>query len=248
MPDDAALLAYADLHDADGQAADADSGSSVRAHVARCTACQVRVRQLQREQQTLQALLHRAGCPSVQELGEHHLTLLNAPRAGEVAAHLGFCPACRAEVQDLATFIARLRRPLSEAAEDLFSSLRTIAARLATGPMPGPTLALTPALRGAGDEVARAPLVYTAEDVLVTVDSWVERAGQPGRVVAGLVVGPVDFAGAEASMDEAAAVSRVPINHLGNILFSEVSPGRHDLLIRLPATGIQIAIDELLVQ
>ncbi len=240
-PDDADLLAYADLQDAD------NAGSfSVREHVVRCIACQVRVRQLIREQQTLQALLHRAGCPSPRELGEHHLKLLGEQRASELVTHLAYCPACRQELRDLAAFVARLRRPLADAAEDVFASLRTLPARLSVGPISGPSPAFAPALRG--DDTEQPPLVYTAEDVMVTVDSWIERTGQPGRVVAGLIVGPVDFTGAQASMDEEVMGYTSPVNDLGNFLFSEVSPGPHHLMIRLPATGIQIQIDELLVR
>jgi hypothetical protein len=82
----------------------------------------------------------------------------------------------------------------------------------------------------------------------VGVDSWIERLGQPGRVVAGLVVGPVDFTRAEASMDADGMSSTSPINDLGNFLFSEVTPGVHHLTIRLPATGLQIEIDDLTVK
>lgn len=237
-PDDIDLLAYADNA----------ASLAVQEHLSACPVCRLRAFQLNREQLTLQTVLHRAGCPPALDLGEYHLKLTGEKRANELTEHLALCPACRAELSDLAAFMTRLRRPVAEAAEDAFGSLRTVIARLSLGPVGGPSGALVPVLRGPGDDSETAPVVYSAEDVLVTVDTWIERLGQSGRVVAGLVVGPVDFAGAEASMDTAELLSTSPINDLGNFLFSEVAPGVHHLMIRLPATGIQIEIDELTVK
>jgi hypothetical protein len=238
MPDDADLLAYADNA----------ASLAVREHVAACPACQERTLELSLEQRRFQRLLHRAGCPTPLALGEFHLGLLDQLRASELTEHLAYCPACRAELTDLAIFMKQIRRPAADAAEDTFGSLRTIVARLFLGPLTGPSGALVPAIRGPHDDSERQPMVYDAEDVLVTVDSWAERPGQSGRVVAGLVVGPVDFTRAEASMDADETSSTSSIDDLGNFLFSNVSPGAHNLTIRLPATGLQIEIDELTVK
>lgn len=234
-PDDIELLAYADNA----------SSAAVQEHLAACQTCRGRAFQLSREQRRLQSVLARAGCPTATALGEYYLGLAGEQAAGEVTGHLALCPACRAELADLAAFMKQLRRPLAEAAEDAAGSLRTVVGRLSFGPIGGPSLA--PALRGPGDSEA-APVVYEAEDVLVTVDSWIERLGQAGRVVAGLVVGPVDFAGAEAVLDAAGSSSRTAINELGNFRLPEVTPGTHRLVIRLPSTGLQIEIDELVVK
>lgn len=237
-PDDIDLLAYAD-----------DAAScNVLEHVAACAACQVRAFELSREQRVLQVLLHRSGCPAPLALGEYHLGLATEQQASEVIAHLTHCSACRAELADLAAFMQRLHLPVADAAEDAFGALRTITARLSLGLFPGPSGAPAPALRSAVADTETAPLVYSAEDVFVTVDSWIERLGQPGRVVAGLVVGPVDLTGAEAHMAGAQGASTTPINNLGNFHFADVGPGAHHLVIRLPATGIQIEIGELLVK
>ncbi len=236
-PGDAELLAYADRA----------ASPAVQQHVSACPACQERALQLALEQQTFGKLLHRAGCPAPIALGEYHLGVASAPQASELAEHLAVCPACRAELADLAAFMKRLRQPVVEGAEDLFGSLRTVVARLSISPLAGPSGVFVPALRGPDSDSERAPVVYEAEDVLVTVDSWTERPGQSDRVVGGLVAGPVDFTNAEASMDDE-GFTPSPIDDLGNFLLSNVSPGVHTLLIRLPATGIQIQIDGLTVQ
>lgn len=235
-PDDAELLAYADD----------EASFAVREHVARCAACQLRAHALSHEARSLQNLLHRAGCPTALDLGEFHLHLLGEQRAAKITQHLTYCLECRYEIADLAAFMARTRRPVAGRAQELFGSLRTIVAQLSAGPLAAATGVPAPVVRGVSD--AAAPLVYTAEDVLVTVDSWIERAGQPGRLVAGLVVGPVDFSGARASIDAAATASSSPVDKLGNFLFSAVSPGVHHLMIEFPAAGIQIEIAELLVR
>jgi hypothetical protein len=236
-PEDADLLAYAD-----------DAASpAVRDHVSACLACHVRAHEMDREQRKLQSLLYRAGCPSPLALGEYHLGLSGQQPGSGIASHVVHCSACRRELEDLARFMASLRRAVADAAEDVFASLRTIRARLSVDPLSGAYGQLAPTLRGPG-EGERAPLVYSAEDLLVTVDSWLERLGQPGRIVAGLVVGPIDFSRAEASMDADEFSSPTPINDLGNFLFSDVSPGVHHVTIRLPTTGLQIEIDDLTVQ
>jgi hypothetical protein len=171
--------------------------------------------------------------------------LLEEPSALGVASHLADCHACRSELTDLARFMAGLRQPLADAAGDLFDSLRTIRGRLAFEPLAGSPGQMAPAVRGPED--GEAPRVYTAEDVLVTVDSWVERLGQPGRIVAGLVVGPVDLTNAEATIDTSGMSNTSPINELGNFLFTDVTPGVYHLVIRLPATGVQIEVDDLTV-
>ncbi|MGE5602292.1 MAG: anti-sigma factor family protein [Nitrososphaerales archaeon] len=237
-PDDADLLAYAD-----------DAASpAVREHISGCPACQERALELRLEQWKLQKLLHRAACPTPLALGEYHLGLVDELRASELTDHLAYCPACRSELADLGSFMKEIRRPVADAAEDLFGSLRTVVARLSIGPLTGPSGALAPALRGPDDESEGQPTIYDAEDVLVTIDSWTERPGQSGRVVAGLVAGPVDFSSAEASLDRDEISTTSPIDHLGNFLFSDVSPGVHSLTIWLPATGIQIEIDGLTVK
>jgi hypothetical protein len=235
--EDADLLAYADNA----------ASPAVREHVSASVACHLRARELDREQRRLQLLLYRAGCPSALQLGEYHLELLEGAQATDVASHVAHCSACRSEVADLARFMASLRRPVVEAAQDVVGAFRTIRARLSVDPLTGADGHLAPALRGPG-EGERAPLVYSAEDVLVTVDSWIERLGQPGRIVAGLVVGPADFTRAEASMDADEMLSLSPISDLGNFLFSDVTPGVHHLMIRLPAVGVQIEINDLSVK
>ena len=237
-PEDADLLAYADNA----------ASPAVQEHVSACLACHVRAHDLDRVQRSLQSLLYRAGCPSSLELGEYHLKLLSEQPASEVTLHLAHCPACRGEIEDLAAFMARVRQPVVEVTQDLFGAMRTIQAQLSAGPLGGSYGAPAPALRGPADDARHGPLVYNAEDILVTVDSWVERLGQPGRAVAGLVIGPEDFAQAEATMGAKELPITSPIDDLGNFLFSDVSPGVHHLMIRLPATGLQIEIDELLVK
>ncbi len=203
---------------------------------------------LSREQNTLQRLLHRAGCPPALELGEYTLGLLGEGRASDIEKHLAYCSACRSEREDLREFLARLRQPVADAAEQAARSLRTVVARLAPGALGGPAGAPVPALRGLDDAQGPAPVVYDADDILVTLDSWTERVGQSGRVVAGLVVGAVSFRGAEALMDPEGPPNKAPIDDLGNFVFANVSPGIHHLTLRIPDRGIQVEIDELAVK
>ncbi len=228
--------------------ADNAASVSIREHIAACRACRERAFLLRREQRSLQGLLHRAGCPPALTLGEHHLGLLNDQHAAEVAEHLRLCPACRKELGDLAAFMQHLRQPVADAVGVVLGSLRTLVAQQVGPGAGGGGPDFAPALRALPHSSEAAPAMYSALDVLVTVDSWIERMGLPGRAVAGLVAGPVDFTGAAASMDEGELGAATQIDELGNFLFSAVAPGTHHLVIRLPAEGVQIQIDELIVK
>lgn len=238
-PTDSELLAHVDK----------EAGPAVIDHLNNCYRCRIRGLELAREQRSLQKLLYRAGCPPPLQLGEYQLGMLTDAGTARVAEHLRYCPACRAEVSDLTAFLVHLRRSGRESVRDTLGELRTLVAQLATAAPGGPMAAPVPVTRETTDETHRPPAVYFAEDILVTVDSWVEQAGAPGCSVAGLVAGPVDLKDADVSIsvgDELPVMATV--DRLGNFLFANVSPGTHDLLVRLPATGLQIAIEGLVVE
>jgi anti-sigma factor RsiW len=242
-PEDFELLAYAD-----GVAT-----PEVAAHISTCDGCRRRADELQREQSIWQAALHRAGCPSGIELGEHHLRLLPPERAAAVDQHLALCRACAREVAALGEFLAQAGESrLAEGLAQAEGALRTLTARL-TGMSAGPgegTLRFQPMalreLRGphTGDT---PPLTFDAENFLVTLEFWPEP-GAATRHLVGLVAGADGFAGAEVELSDAEGDRRVsPIDELGSFSLTGISPGAHRLLVKLPAAGAQVQTDEFAV-
>jgi len=237
QPDDFELLAYAD------NTASAD----LEEHLSACLFCQARTEELQQQERYLKALLYRAGCPRPSELSEHRLGLLAMERVTEVSAHLEYCPACRAELAVLDEFMTRVALRGDDPAARAIGALRTVLARLSnlTGGAAG---SLAPALRGSNDESGSSPVVYDADNILITLETLPERTGRATRQVIGLVAGPTDFTSAEAEMvTEGAYQSVAPIDNLGNFALRDVPIGRYRLLIRLPLDGVEILIDDVTV-
>lgn len=242
-PEDFELLAYAD----------GDASPEMAAHVSSCGECQGRVKTLQREELVWQTALHRAGCPSGMELGEHVMGMLPPDRAAGVAEHLEYCRACAREVTELSAFLARVGD--SRLAEDVAQAggaLRRITARLTgaggdsgDGPFRFQPMALRD-LGGAyiGDS---PPLTFDAEEFLVTLEVFPEP-GAVTRQVIGLVAGPDDFAGAQVELTGREWDPRVAhIDELGSFILTGIAPGLHHLLVTLPTSGAQVQIDELTV-
>jgi len=243
-PENDELLAYAD----------GEATPEAAAHIAACASCQARVRALRQELATWQTALHRAGCPSGLELGEHYLRLLSPERGAEVSEHLQYCRACASEIGTLAIFLGRVEESrIQTGLEQTAGALRTLKAQFGgrnTGLNAG-----TPALAARALREVRGPYIdstppvtYNAENILVTLEFFKE-IGAPTRQVIGMVDGPDDFAGAEVEiMHEGGRLLRAAVDDLGSFSFTGVSVGAHRIRVRLPASGAQLEIDDFTVK
>lgn len=243
-PEDDELLAYAD----------GEATPEAAAHISACASCQARVNALRQELAMWQTALHRAGCPSSLELGEHYLRMLPSDREAEVAEHLRYCRACAAEMATLPKFLGRVKESRVETAvTQVASALRTVQAHLKSlnSGTTAPNLALVPrAVRGERGPYIEdtRPVTYNAENVLVSLEFFKE-IGAPTRQVIGLVDAADDFVGAEAEVtDDNSAPQRAAIDELGSFSFSGVSVGPHRLRVKLPTSGVQVEIDDLTVK
>jgi hypothetical protein len=242
-PEDFELLAYAD----------GDASPEVFAHIAACEYCQGRVEGLRRELPNWQAALHRAGCPSGLELGEHYLGMLPAERGAAVAKHLDYCRACVSEVAALEEYLARVGESrFSDGLAHAGGALRTLKARLTgmgTGLGEGIAAVRPMALRELrGPYIGDTPPVtYDADNFLVTLEFWPEP-GAKTRQVVGLVAGTDDFAGAEVELVGGEDDPHVaPIDDLGSFSLTGIPLGSHRLLVTLPTAGVQVRIDDFAV-
>lgn len=236
-PDDLELLAYADNQ----------ASADVVEHLSTCPTCQARANVLGREQHMLQVLLYRTGCPRSLELGEYGMGLLTGERATEIAAHLSCCPTCRSELATLDVFmVGHARSGAYGGAEQVIGMLRTVVARLSDITLGGSAGRLAPALRGVSPDAVRAPAVYDAEEILVTVESWPEGLGRATRQLVGLVAGFTNSTGASVEIEGGDSTSSIAaIDDLGNFGLPGIPPAKYNLLIRLPADGMEIRIDDL---
>lgn len=246
-PEDYELLAYAD-----GQAT-----PEAAVHISACPSCQARAEALQQEWAMWQTMLHRAGCPSGQELGEHYLRMLPPKRAAEISEHLQYCRACASEIGTLAAFLgqAEISRVETTLAQTM-DALRTLKAQLGglgSKPSAGfaaPAPQSAPALREVRGPYIddTPPVTYNAENFLVTLEFFPET-GAPTRQVIGMVIGLDDFAGAEVEiMDGDGAPHRSAIDELGSFSLTGVSVGSHQIRVKLPASGVQMEIDDFIVK
>jgi hypothetical protein len=216
--DDAQIVSYVD-----GEAEEA-----VVAHIKECPYCSARANQWSLLQNRLRKQSYRRTCPTPMELGDYHLGYLPDPQELVVAQHVRECPLCKREVAELEEFLAEQ------------DSLKILIARLVSGGRSAPTPAV-PALRGE----AKGPLIYEAEDIVITLDIQPGANGQAsiqGQVAAddqdqwtGAIVRLL-----QTDMPELT----VSLDDLGAFGFEEVRPGSIQLRITSP-NGIEVQIPDI---
>lgn len=158
---------------------DGEAAPHVAEHLADCPSCRARLADMRQFEQRLTMRLYRWDCPSSLQLGGYHLGLTAAPEAARIAAHLGQCAHCSAEIALLRSFMddASAAPELSPAAppRPTYPWLGDLIARSLA-----PARAAAPALRGG------APRSITAEaghatiilEVQPSPAGWVTLRGQ----------------------------------------------------------------------
>lgn len=232
QPSDAELLAYLDGELPPQRAREIEQSAENRRRLA----------ELARHERRLSAHLYRGACPDAHLLGEYHLELLPEAEAEPIAAHLAICPHCAQEVQQLQAY-------LEDVASDLeyrvLERLKVLVARLAPGFDAGTSLSpAAPALAGVrgGED---GPLVYTADDVQVSLEVQDDAAAANRRAILGLVLG-VDAEGWGVYLwrDEE-EVAGAAVDELGNFMLGDLEPDTYRLLLH--GEQVLIHIPELIV-
>ena len=181
-----------------------------------------------RDQRRLRDRLYRFACPSPLVLGEYDLGLLDPVERTRVAAHVGECPRCAAELRTLRDFLATADDAPPVGA--IGRMRRIIAAVLPPPPRTSPYASL----RGADDATTRT---YQAGDVTINLD-----LGTPVRRGRTTLVGllwrndddPETIAGSAVVLtDGMDAGQATVIDEVGNFTFDDITPGTYQLEITL---------------
>jgi hypothetical protein len=191
----------------------------------------------------LTAALYRATCPDSIELGEYRLGMISGPRAHSIAQHLRECPYCSREIAQLDAFLTQVKPDLAYTTAERVKIW--IARRVPdlTAGVGGPAPAF--ALRGAkDDEAADRSLVFEAGDAQVMIEIQDEPGDTGRKAIIGLVIG-IDPEDLEARLwQDGQPVTVTAVDDLGNFTFSNLGPGRYELI--LAGSGAEIHIQELL--
>ena len=227
---------------------DGEADRKVEAHLERCAHCREKARCLARFQSRLTAQLYRITCPSPEELGEHHLGVLDRERAAVVARHLAECPHCTREVAQLEGYLAQMAPTLEPAPlERVKEQAQVLVARMIGG-RPGGSLLKRPALapayagvRGEGEE----PLVYQAGDIQVVVEIRTD-VDQPDRLILLGLVTEIEAHELKAHLWQAGQhTTTVPVDGLGNFVIPGIAPGSYELILSSPEVEIRIEALEI---
>lgn len=219
--------------------------SAVTEHIRQCPHCRQKAARLARLQEQLTGQLFRVACPAPEEVGEFQAGLLSRDPRAAIAQHLGECPHCALELEQLQAYLAELSPDLEIGPlERLKDRAKVLVARLVPGGSMS-QLQLAPAPMGIrGGEAG--PYIYQAEDVEVLLEVQ-EDAERPDRnVILGLVTGPDDTgrmqvtvvtAGKPATTEPIATTS---VDELGNFVIPNLVPTAYDLMVSGPTLEIRI--------
>ena len=192
------------------------------AHVATCPACREAAGEYTQLQRELGARLYRFDCPTPQTLGEYTLYFLSAEEQTRVAAHVGDCPLCAAELRTLRDFLAS---ELAATVPSLMTRLKRTIATLVT-----PPAAAYAGVRGAGEAAAQ---IYRAGDIVITIDpgAGARRARLP---VTGLIwregAAMEELAGSQVRLIAADGTAQTAqLGALGDFDWEAVAPGTYRL-------------------
>jgi hypothetical protein len=227
--EDSQLLAYLD----------GEADPEIVAHVAQCEACRRRAGELAQLQDRLTAGLYRHNCPSTTDLGEYQMGLLARAQAVAISRHVEDCPHCTRELAQLEAYLADLA---PDAALGRMEQVKILIAELVRGVQglgQAPAFAPAPVFAGLRGE-EEEPLVYQAEAYQIVIE--VARDGQqPDRfALMALVTGP-EIDGLEARLEgTGGSAVTAPVDELGNLYFSAVSPGSYALYLSGPLVEIEI--------
>jgi hypothetical protein len=145
----------------------------------------------------LKGLLYRLHCPSMLELGEYDLGLLDHYRSSEIAAHATGCPLCSAGLQQMRLFMAApdvVPQPVvaTSRASRLLEQLKIIVVDLLRPPegvlLPAAPL---PAMRGEGEGIATN--VFYVDPYIISLSTIKDGAAWRRQSLVGDII-PADGA------------------------------------------------------
>jgi len=228
---DSDLLAYGD-----GLA-----NSAVTEHIRQCPHCRQKAARLARLQEQLTTHLFRVACPAPEDIGEFHAEMLPPNRRAEIAQHLGECPHCVLELEQLQAYLADLSPDLEiSPLERLKERARVLVAHLVTGGGMS-QLPLVPAPVGIrGDEAG--PAIYQAEGVEVLLEVQEDAERPDRRAILGLVTGLEDAGQTKVTVIAAGEpVAITSVDELGNFIIPNLVPAAYDLVLAGPTLDIHIS-------
>ncbi len=188
-----------------------------------------RAQGLRRLQAGLRARLQRADCPDSLQLGEYQTGRLHGSQALLIRQHVAACRFCRAELEQLRTFLIPEEPGLAE-------RVRVVLAQLLSGSLAGGGLSLAPALGQRGSD---ATATYSAGELQIVLSAR-RDSRHPGQLtLAGLVVGE-ELEGAPVRLSSGEQAWSAQVDELGTFSFGELAAGEYELSLETPAAEIRL--------
>ena len=189
---------------------------------------------------SLKAALYRITCPDSATLGNFHLGLLSSDKAETIVAHVGLCPHCTAELNQLELFLAETAvspEPTISQRIKVWIAKRMLTYETGNDPMGTPAFALR------GDEIE--PLMYEAGDAQLSLEVQ-DDPEHPGRKsILGLVLGIETEAVNVQLMQAEDIVTAVVLDTLGNFTLSNLQTGEYALMLTGPDVEIYVQSVEI---
>ena len=218
-------------------------------HIESCEACRQRALALRIAERRLKSLFYRADCPPALTLAEYGAGLLEDPEP--VRQHVRTCPHCSQELawqeqflRSLALPPARAREPEPPASkESLRDRVRVVVARWINPNSETPGIGIgfqyaLGAMRGASD---RRPMLFSADELQVTLEFY-EDEDHPGKhQLVGLLVGEEQPERFKVQVwQEGTCVAETSVDELGNFAIRNLAPAQYDLKFLHPKLEIQL--------
>ncbi len=223
---------------------DGEASRQIVEHIEKCPHCHQRAERLAHMTNNLKTRLFRATCPTSVELGEYHLGMLSQDQTASVAEHLGICPHCRQELEQLESYMADLEPTLEPSRlTQVKERVKVLIANLIDrGGAAGPGLTPLPAgIRGDDEE---GPRTYQADDIEIMLDVQADTDQPDRRVILGLITGldtPDDMEVHVWRADQ--LLTTAGVDDLGNFSVPNLAPATYELIVSGP--DIEVHIQDL---
>lgn len=218
---------------------DGEADPETTLHLQQCDHCHDRAKTLEREQKLLTSRLHRAACPSTDELGEFHLRILPSDQMLVISQHVRECPLCTREIEQLKGFLSDLV-PVSEG--NLLQQTKRLVARLVSGGgAPGTVGEASFALRGTGE----GPLTFETEGAVIVLD--IQPANEGKVNIFGQVAADDQdvWTGSTITLKQAdGSKTTDTLDDLGAFRFEQVSSSSIQIMI-LSHQGVEVQIPNI---
>jgi hypothetical protein len=180
----------------------------------------------------LQQKLYRFDCPSANTLRDYFMGYLPREQTREVDEHIGECPSCRTELDDLTTWLEPQGMDLRQdqvASHSFLNRMRVFIAQLVA---PDRGVQALPALRGEAHEV----LLFDVEEAAITLQ--IEQASPQYLTVAGQIL----IAESAAVSHGAVQITRVggplesrstELDRTGGFVLTNIPPGIYQIIFQL---------------